>query len=108
MTPQAKVRHDSQMRGVIFFRTRLLGTSLHSSFCQSGVWAGMLRDPNHEPDDIGGIEYCEANVVLVIRHSQVCFEIVQSRIADIGPVQKRAEKENGQHWDNSRDRSVSP
>jgi hypothetical protein len=28
MIPHAKVRKDSQMRGVIFFKTRLLGTSL--------------------------------------------------------------------------------
>jgi hypothetical protein len=53
----------------------------------------MEGTEGHLPDDIRGIENCKTNIILIIGHMQICFEIVCFGIAGIRTIQEGTEEE---------------
>ena len=90
--PQAKVRIGSHILGVTFFNTRLLGISLWTTLDNFSQVMGR----NKLPQDVRRVEDCQALIVLVVRHAQVVLEVIETSIANIGPVEERTEKQNCQ------------
>lgn len=86
---QATVMMGSQIRGVTFLRTRLLGSSLSSNnvrICN----LGQEKWIDNVPGNICSIEYSQATGVLVTCHTQVALKVVQPCVAHIGPVEETA------------------
>lgn len=46
----------------------------------------------NSPADISEVEYCQANVILVVCDVDILFETEDLCIPDVRPVQKRAEE----------------
>jgi hypothetical protein len=90
-TPHTEVSNGSQMRGDIFLRRRLLGSSLGSQ-PESAVHEAV----GHSPRNVGCVENTQPDCILVVCDGNVLFEPEDARIADVCAVDEGAEEQQGE------------
>ena len=73
----------------------MVSAGSHQSCQERGRFDRLIREglKDHLPDDIRSIENCKTNIILIIRHIQICFEIVSFGIPGIRTIQEGTEEE---------------
>jgi hypothetical protein len=73
----------------------MVSAGSHQGCRERGRFDMLIREglKNHLPGDICSIENRKTNIILIIGHVQICFEIVCFGIAGIRTVQEGTEEE---------------
>jgi hypothetical protein len=73
----------------------MVSAGSHQSCQERGRFDRLIREgpKDHLPGDIRSIENCKTNIILIIGHIQICFEIVCFSIPGIRTVQEGTEEE---------------
>jgi hypothetical protein len=79
------------MRGDIFFRTKLLGSSL-----MAGQFWLICGHESCVPRNVRRIEGAEANSVLMVGHVSVGLQTENLRVSHVGTIDERAEEQQCQ------------
>jgi hypothetical protein len=95
--PHTAVSNGSHMRGDIFLRTRLLGSSLDSQLRSRC----MKQYGGHSPRNVGCIEDTQPNCKLMVIDANVFLEAEDARIADVCAVDEGAEEQEGENWEDA-------
>jgi hypothetical protein len=98
MMPHVAVSKGSHILGVTFFRTRLLGNSLFC--CVNGLEGKIVNGlgrSSQVPGDIRRVKDCQPLVILQVANVEIRLEAVDLGVSDVGPVEKAAEEQEGEH-----------
>jgi hypothetical protein len=77
------------------YSNHMVSAGSHQSCQKRGRFDTLIREglKDHLPGDIGSIENCKTNIILIIGHIQICFEIVSFGIPGIRTIQEGTEEE---------------
>jgi hypothetical protein len=95
--PHTAVSNGSHMRGDIFLRTRLLGSSLDSQLRSRC----MEQCGECSPCNVGCIEDTQSDCKLMVIDANVFLEAEDARIADICAVDEGAEEQEGENGEDA-------
>jgi hypothetical protein len=95
--PHTAVSNGSHMRGDIFLRTRLLGSSLGSQLRSRC----MEQYGECSPRNVGCIEDTQSDCKLMVIDANVFLETEDARIADICAVDEGAEEQEGENGEDA-------